>query len=818
MPSDIFIKTTSGWQDGKAKNIFIKTSSSIWSKAKHVWLFFDAGWTRVWPLSGIFATRNPFISTTSSSTELSEGTVLRVGTTYRGNRGTWNPNGYTISSYQYKWVPYSYEDTGDLTTNYDPALVTLSTTTTNFLIPATNYDRSWITFFVTAKASGGTPYDGSAESFRYYVVRQKPRISVGTSPSLNNLNPKVNDVITYSSSWDTSDAYRPEAARTLIVWYRNTTASLTGATAVKVSLRTVSGADSYTVSSADTNNYIIAQETTFNSGSDYELGSSVGVSASVATDSPVAVKPAAPTSLTATSNRTDGVQLTWSEVPGANYYEIYYQSSQGTGPANQSAFADFGQDNTITTNSFLDTNIAEGATRFYRVRARISASAAASNNSDWFPAPGSNAISGTRVAIIPETPTNLNGSPNGTGDSNQTISLTWDTAVNAETYEIYFNGTGTAPSSFTTPDYGVWPLITTNSFTTPANFSKETIYYFWVRSSRYAGTKSGWSAGKAIRTNSKPTGGIVTVTPSTGIAGTTQFTATPSQWVSNFPITYTYSWQRFVSFAYYWESVGTGSTFTPTVSQNSSASSWKVVVTATNTMGSDTAEGGFTVTIPPIIPTITMGANTGVTATTGTINWSSISQATFSSTGTFSESGSTATSISKTGLTPLTEYTGTVTVTSSTGHTASANYSLTTPAVTTPAPGTPNFFTASVGRTDGVELAFSGSSGATSYDLYWNVLAGTRPAATVTPDFSGQSSPFLDTTISPGQSRQYWVRGKNDAGTSEWFPTESGSSGRVGSRSSAPPFFPPTFGPFFPPFFPPTFGPFFPPFFGSDPV
>ena len=82
--------------------------------------------------------------------------------------------------------------------------------------------------------------------------------------------------------------------------------------------------------------------------------------------------------------------------------------------------------------------------------------------------------------------------------------------------------------------------------------------------------------------------------------------------------------------------------------------------------------------VTPIIPTITMAANSGVSQTAGTINWTSTNQASFSSTGTFSGSGTTGTSISKTGLTAGTNYTGTVTVTSSTGHTASANYSLTT--------------------------------------------------------------------------------------------------------------------------------------------
>jgi len=83
-------------------------------------------------------------------------------------------------------------------------------------------------------------------------------------------------------------------------------------------------------------------------------------------------------------------------------------------------------------------------------------------------------------------------------------------------------------------------------------------------------------------------------------------------------------------------------------------------------------------TLTPVIPTITMGANSGVTQTSGTINWSSSNQSSFSSDGSISGTGTTATSITNNSLSPGTTYTGTVTVTSSTGNTASANYSLIT--------------------------------------------------------------------------------------------------------------------------------------------
>jgi hypothetical protein len=226
-----------------------------------------------------------------------------------------------------------------------------------------------------------------------------------------------------------------------------------------------------------------------------------------------------------------------------------------------------------------------------------------------------------------------------------------------------------------------------------------------------------------------PSGGTVSVDPTTGIAGSTTFTASTSGWSGTAPITFAYSWQYFNS-SFQWIGVATGTTFAPTLAQNSIALAWRVVVTATNSVGSATASANFTVNNPPL-------------------------------------------------------------------------------------PGTPTSLTATTNRNDGVELTFSGSTNATSYDIYWNVLSAVRPASTVTPDFPAVSSPYLDTGITVAASRQYWVRGKNAQGTSEWFPTGTGSSGVVGTRISAPPFFP-----FFPPFFPffPPFFPFFPPFFPFFPT
>lgn len=133
-------------------------------------------------------------------------------------------------------------------------------------------------------------------------------------------------------------------------------------------------------------------------------------------------------------------------------------------------------------------------------------------------------------------------------------------------------------------------------------------------------------------------------------------------------------------------------TYTPIIgdfpsSSITSTAQFRFVVTATNTdvspslqsvSTSDTVSVENVVSVTPIIPTISMSGNTGISQTEGTINWTSTNQESFSSTGTFSTTGTFETFISKTGLTAGTTYTGTVTVTSSTGNTASANYSLKT--------------------------------------------------------------------------------------------------------------------------------------------
>jgi len=167
--SDIWIKTTNTgttkWR--KATNIYIKrlsTGTVKWFAAKAIWIKnTSAAWLRVWPLSGVYPITDPYITTTSSgSTPIYfDGNPIRIGTTYYGRNGTWDPNGFTISSYSYSWPYYSssdneinYDELGILASGVysSPSQALTISTPAN----ATATDGNYISFRITANASNAS--------------------------------------------------------------------------------------------------------------------------------------------------------------------------------------------------------------------------------------------------------------------------------------------------------------------------------------------------------------------------------------------------------------------------------------------------------------------------------------------------------------------------------------------------------------------------------------------------------------------------------------------------------------------------------------
>jgi hypothetical protein len=286
--SDFFVKRADGtW--AKAVNIFIKLASGAWQAASSIFLKLNAiEWIKVWPLSGIFSTRAPWIGPNSDTVfadRLTSSSRIRIGSNYYGNNAQWNPNGWSISSYSYAWK--YYDQFGGLLGTLDSGTGSGWTTTTGQdLLPttiwtstvSTNTDRQFLAFEVTANQANPI-YSGSATSTRIQIIR---RIPINLTTSLTDLTPEVGVQTTYSSTWDTAEARKAEDFRTTIQWYRNSSNSTTGGTAITGALSA-----SYTPVAADVGNYLYVVETRFNSGTDFDLGSNTGVEAKIISTSTV---------------------------------------------------------------------------------------------------------------------------------------------------------------------------------------------------------------------------------------------------------------------------------------------------------------------------------------------------------------------------------------------------------------------------------------------------------------------------------------------------------------------------------------------------
>jgi hypothetical protein len=262
------------------------------------------------------------------------------------------------------------------------------------------------------------------------------------------------------------------------------------------------------------------------------------------------------------------------------------------------------------------------------------------------------------ASTAPNIPANLSGSANGTGAS-QSISLTWDASTGANTYELFFNSSGTAPTDYQA--YADYKGIPGTSYTTPAYFSSSTTFYWWVRAKNASGAVGAWSSRASVTTNSQATaisGLSVTLTPTgTQMAGT-KLTAGVSVTAGSTPITYTIqifkatgsnptnastglesgttSAEHTITDS---EAAGTPDRFIAYATATNSAgtvSGYSAVVTSTPYVAPVTAPSGGTATVNPTTGTAGSTTYTGSTsgwsgsAATYTYSWQYFSNTSFS--------------------------------------------------------------------------------------------------------------------------------------------------------------------------------------------
>jgi len=160
--------------------------------------------------------------------------------------------------------------------------------------------------------------------------------------------------------------------------------------------------------------------------------------------------PSTPTFLTATTNRTDGVELTFGGSSNATSYDVYWNPNIGNTPTNSTTPDFYG-----VSSPYLDTTISSSTTRYYWVRGKN-----ASGTSNWYPA--GNGVQGTRIAAVTPTITNLTGSaPTTATQQLVTVTVSWS-STNQASYNLTvtqtgvasYNDTGTTQTSSNTADSG----------------------------------------------------------------------------------------------------------------------------------------------------------------------------------------------------------------------------------------------------------------------------------------------------------------------------------------------------------------------------
>jgi hypothetical protein len=426
----------------------------------------------------------------------------------------------------------------------------------------------------------------------------------------------------------------------------------------------------------------------------------------------------APTSVTASNNGSQTtVTVSWSGAANAGRYRIYWNIN-GTVPGSADTYWDEekivnGSTITSTGGSWAwgpsdpdkNGNVPAGRGPQYFM---VSAS---SDGTTWTPY----VVTSVATGVVVPAPVNTS-QPTLTGTLAVDGTITakpgsWSNSPTSYTVYIYRGTQNVATSETFVKSGTVYSETSGVSYTIPlsdyTNAQTNNRYYYRAFASATNGTDSGIVAGQELgplpAPQTAPSGGSVSVSPSSGTAGSTTFTASISGWTGN-PSTFTatYSWQ-YLNTSLQWVQFATGST---AVAPNVTAYAWQVIATVSN-------------------------------------------------------------GVSPNGV-------------------ASSSFSVSAPVSKL---STPTGVNASDTRTDGVLVSWNAVSGAAYYGIWW----GGAPGYDNAPDFGGPNNAggwnglgtsFLDTGISAGSSRDYYVQAYasgNPAGTkSDWGGPNNGT------RASAP--------------------------------
>jgi hypothetical protein len=350
----LWVKTSSGWQ--KAKTLSVKNGST-WTKIKTAYVKVsggNGGWKRFFPTTGPYAENYPTLTSDSAgnnfpvyvyigtmpnpSAPAGSGNVYVQNKLY-GHVGDWNPNGYTISNFDYIINGFPdgttdlsgvqlYTSTSSLpvsnSTNIDYPYDKTSTTVPIILLDAT-YDGQWTAITVTANTTSkdsngayiyGTDSSDGGSTGRILTVKHQP---VNISASISASSYGTGSTLTMTSTWQPADGYSIDTNRTRYAWYQSSSNSYTTLAQLQSNATALSGsASTYLVQSTDVGYYIYGVATCYNGGSDY-FNNGVGVSVVAVTSQKISQGVTQLTAPTLTAQTSAGVTKTTNITAGDKF-------------------------------------------------------------------------------------------------------------------------------------------------------------------------------------------------------------------------------------------------------------------------------------------------------------------------------------------------------------------------------------------------------------------------------------------------------------------------------------------------------------------
>ena len=464
-------------------------------------------------------------------------------------------------------------------------------------------------------------------------------------------------------------------------------------------------------------------------------GSGTSAQSTEVNATPAAPIPATPTGLAASPNN-GSVSLIWNASGGATSYNIYRGTTSGGEGTTTYASG-------VTSASFIDFSATNGVTYYYTVAA-VSTGGTSAQSTE---------ASATPSASIPQPPSNLAG----TGGVTQ-ISLTWTASTGATSYNIYrstksFPGPG--------PAAGAPVATSTTASYTNTGLTAGTTYYYVVT----AVDASGMSV-PSNKANATPTSGAATNVISINCGGAatgtwvadTDFTGGNTSAVENTitttQLTGTIPPQAVLQSNRY-------GTFTYTIPGLTAGSSYSVNLYFAEEYWTAAGKRIFDVSINGT----QVLTNFDIYATAGGAD--AAIQATFSATA--NSSGDIV--ISTTNVTDNAQING---IAISTGGSGGA------PSL----PPAPTGLTATASNAQ-VSLAWTGSSGATSYNVYSGTTSGGESSTPIATGITGTTDTV--TGLTNGTPYFFTVAAVNAAGTSGMSNEQSAtpSAGTSGSGGIA---------------------------------